>query len=1063
MQSHEFELQSPALLPVRELARMPRAASTQRLRLLSALVMALACALVSCVEQAPRQDARWVADTIASQSHGASRPILGQLAAGSRYGPRPSGPPPAPSLSVKALVARLEQQAAATRNGDDIAAHAVGLLLTGSRSDAIDTLEELAGRPDARAAWHVALSAAYLERYRLDGRADDLPRAVEWAERALEGEPSSGAALFNRALALEALHLDTDAGAAFSQYANEHRNDAWAAESLAGAHRLLGGGQPPSRTDIESAVSSNDDTTARSTVHAWPDEVRAVLREGVLGRWVKAGEATRAAEALGIAERVSRRLSEATGDSLERDLVTQVREAIAPDRREALSGAYGAYLEGLELQRQLKAEAAGARLATARVRAASASPALAAIVDYHRAIALFQAGDLAGAERMLGQVATEGRLYPRIIGQVGFLRSLIAIQVGEYVRALALLESSRTHFTAVSAIEDLTNVAATEAELYRYLGDESSAWRQQLVALESLGRVRTSTRRQAVFFAGGAAAEQLGTLRTAVLFNRHFLEEARSSGRASAVVEALTHVAANELDLGHDVMATRLFDEAHAQEAAVSVFVQGKVRMLAGRLAMASAPATGAAHLSDALSLLKASGRGLLVPAALRWRADAHMRAGNLSSARSDLQAGIEVYLRNRVQLSDGTARSRYADQVWPLVQALIQDDLRRGNVEQALLTIDQVRQLRTSPGAEPALMRLPGIPSRTALISYFLGKDRLHVWVARQGTLAVESVDVRGADVERTVARMRQSLEMGRGHSEDEALFELYRILIAPVRARLSETDALVIVPDGALWLVPYAALRPRDGRRLIEDFSVSLASSLATGTEESLPQPSREARVVVVAASAATDVDGQPLPALPATVHEARDIERLYGDVQVIGPDGLSRKDIFGAMGRADIFHFAGHSVVDTANAARSRLLVSRDPTQAIFSSDVARLRTLPLLVILASCESAAGRPSHTEGLASLAAAFLASGARAVVANQWRVSDQASRRLSREFHAAIRQGASPRDALRQAQLAMLRDPSAAVSAAQSWAGTVVFGGRTRVLTDRRSPKEKAHHDRTT
>jgi CHAT domain-containing protein len=103
---------------------------------------------------------------------------------------------------------------------------------------------------------------------------------------------------------------------------------------------------------------------------------------------------------------------------------------------------------------------------------------------------------------------------------------------------------------------------------------------------------------------------------------------------------------------------------------------------------------------------------------------------------------------------------------------------------------------------------------------------------------------------------------------------------------------------------------------------------------------------------------------------------------------------------------------------------------------------------LVSLATCHSALGLDSASEGLLGLQYAFLAAGARSVLVSRWQVEDAATARLMQEFHAALLAAGPGEDAataLQQAQqrVRAWRDPTGATPYAHPayWAGFVLVG----------------------
>ena len=78
---------------------------------------------------------------------------------------------------------------------------------------------------------------------------------------------------------------------------------------------------------------------------------------------------------------------------------------------------------------------------------------------------------------------------------------------------------------------------------------------------------------------------------------------------------------------------------------------------------------------------------------------------------------------------------------------------------------------------------------------------------------------------------------------------------------------------------------------------------------------------------------------------------------------------------------------------------------------------------LVVLSACESALGRELSGEGLIGLTRAFQYAGARSVVASLWDVADQTTAELMTRFHRHLATGLSKDEALRAAQIELIRE----------------------------------------
>lgn len=140
--------------------------------------------------------------------------------------------------------------------------------------------------------------------------------------------------------------------------------------------------------------------------------------------------------------------------------------------------------------------------------------------------------------------------------------------------------------------------------------------------------------------------------------------------------------------------------------------------------------------------------------------------------------------------------------------------------------------------------------------------------------------------------------------------------------------------------------------------------------------------------------------------------------------------------------ITHFATHGLLSSTFPERSALALRPGGQEDGFlqAREILNLDLRASLVTLSACNTGTGRLFGQDGVSSLVRPFLASGARAVVANLWTADDSFSLALMTEFYRELANGKPKVVALQEAKLALIRKFGKSATP-KLWSGFLLFG----------------------
>lgn len=307
------------------------------------------------------------------------------------------------------------------------------------------------------------------------------------------------------------------------------------------------------------------------------------------------------------------------------------------------------------------------------------------------------------------------------------------------------------------------------------------------------------------------------------------------------------------------------------------------------------------------------------------------------------------------------------------------------------------------------------------AIVEYHSLKDTLVVWVIRKSGLSGHTLPLKRADIDTAVTDVRNAIV----HRSKNAITygdKLYALLIAPLA--LQPGERLIIVPHGALHYLPFQALHGPGGF-LIEQHPIALEPSASVALQ-------LEARRQQVASNLVAFGNPQIAPAyaLPGAQAEVEGIAPLFATKELFLQSAATRAQFRESAPGGRVLHVATHAQADTIDPLHSRILLApasqpADGPDSLLALDVYNLKLNNVaLVTLSACETGLGRIARGDEILGFTRAFFYAGATSLIVSMWPVADESTAITMRTFYSQLSQGKEAIDAMRAAQLAVMKEP---------------------------------------
>jgi hypothetical protein len=271
--------------------------------------------------------------------------------------------------------------------------------------------------------------------------------------------------------------------------------------------------------------------------------------------------------------------------------------------------------------------------------------------------------------------------------------------------------------------------------------------------------------------------------------------------------------------------------------------------------------------------------------------------------------------------------------------------------------------------------------------------------------------------------------------------LTKLYGILIDPVIGSIPPDSLLIFALPGQLTGMPMHSLMSTDTQGkptfLCESYYITyIDSSGARSLDKVMQKPMIPGinKLVVFA-----DPNGD----LPGARKESDIISSAFpGGRILVGPQATTDA-FFNEITSADIIHIAAHHAI-TSDKSQQILKLAKGANgdgSILLSELLAKQPLHPRLVFLSTCDSLFTTDLLSASLNRTGEAFLLAGVSSVVGGLWKISDEAESGLAGEFYKGLAGGELFYQAIRRAQLSMIKSTGGRFTHPYYWAALALYG----------------------
>lgn len=393
---------------------------------------------------------------------------------------------------------------------------------------------------------------------------------------------------------------------------------------------------------------------------------------------------------------------------------------------------------------------------------------------------------------------------------------------------------------------------------------------------------------------------------------------------------------------------------------------------------------------------------------------------GNFHAANFFTMSAIRVQEELREYLSDEHKLSLDdLDVSKVLYKTLVLIMILQGDATTALLIAEEGRaralaDLMSIQYAIPNVFNMTRQSTVRDLTNFFLQESKNFLFMVFLDELSCWFVDKEAQVTFRKVPQNDLCIE-SRAERSSESTFDLqklYKAIVTPFSDLIDEGSEIIIVPEGWLFLVPFAALKDENGTYLSETVRIRLIPSIATlKLIHDSPMDyhcNTGALIVGDPKVGLVEINGnvEELPPLPSAREEVGVISRLLGVECLVG-EQATKEEVLRRIREVCLVHIAAHGNAEKGEIALApKRSVTGMPKKEDFMltiKEIAQASIRAKLVVLSCCHSARGTILTAEGVVGIARAFLGSGARSVLISLSEIDDSATKTFMESFYKCL------------------------------------------------------------